>query len=301
VSDDPRWASVGLLPARDRPRPRAGKIAGPGELEATLSRRDGWARGLLARKPRLGRPEEGPWYDALDDAYPTVRATLEDALSGTEDLGLVTQGAGLVWFWYYRGRMHEGARWVEAAAALFTGPEGLGIRFIRASMTMLLGRIDEAIALLAAALAEQPQPDDLALPHSLIVAAASCWTSNNWELCRIIGNRAAPLVEQLGHPDLQLVAEAVRCVPTLGSSDPDELAALASRATEIHARAVAADNICATWMLCAVRNIIALINQDPDAGVLWTERVTPPPAGSARAARGSTSRPWPTSSSCAET
>ncbi|MGE3287364.1 MAG: BTAD domain-containing putative transcriptional regulator [Pseudonocardia sp.] len=246
------------------------------ELGSTLGRRDGWVRGLLGRRPALGRPEEATWYDALDDSYATVRATLEDALTGTPDPGLAAQCTGLMWFWYYRGRIHEGARWVEAAAARLPGPDGLVARFVCAATTMILGRVDEARSRFAAALAEElPSGDEHLAPlaECLVTAAAACWTTNSWELCATLNDRAAPLVAALGDPDLELVAEAMRCVPGLGSTDPVELADLAERATAIHTQAVATDNICATWMLCAVRNIIALITRDPVAGVLWTERV----------------------------
>lgn len=38
-----------------------------GETDAALARRARWVRDLLAARPRLGRPEEVAWYDALEE------------------------------------------------------------------------------------------------------------------------------------------------------------------------------------------------------------------------------------------
>jgi hypothetical protein len=88
-----------------------------------------------------------------------------------------------------------------------------------------------------------------------------------------VNDRVAALVARLDDPDLDLVAEVLRCVPRLTATDPTELAALADRAASVYERAVELDNVCAAWMACGVRNIIALLTRDPEAGLLWTERI----------------------------
>ena len=170
-----------------------------------------------------------------------MRATLEYGLTGPVDPALVTEGAGLLWFWYDRGKVHEGARWLEAAVRhAHPGPDGLAVRVARATALMLLGQ-------------EAPARPVAGWSRPLLGCAASAWTLNRGDICGAVSDRAAPLVAAAGDADLDVIAEVVACVPGLGATDPGELVALAERAAAAHERAVALDNVCATWMACAVR------------------------------------------------
>jgi pentatricopeptide repeat protein len=88
-----------------------------GETAASLERRDSWVRQLLAARPRLGDPSEPGWYDAIDDTYSIVRATLQTAVRPDPDLRLLRLGSQLIYYWYYRRRVIEARHWLEDVLA----------------------------------------------------------------------------------------------------------------------------------------------------------------------------------------
>ena len=71
-------------------------------------------RALLARRPRAGTAAEPAWFDELDDAYDLIRACLQEQVRTDGDPELVRLGAELTSYWYYRHRLMEGGRWLQA-------------------------------------------------------------------------------------------------------------------------------------------------------------------------------------------
>ena len=67
----------------------------------------GLVLGVLAARPPLGRSAEADWYDLVEGNWPVVRATLDDLLTGPPDPRALRLGAELLWFGYYRTRVHE--------------------------------------------------------------------------------------------------------------------------------------------------------------------------------------------------
>ena len=255
-------------------------LAAAGEEAATLALRDAWVRGVLAARPRLGRPEEAGWYDLVEESFPIARATLDDLVAApTPDPRALRLGAELVWFGYYRTRVHEIDRWLEHAVP-HTGPEGpdgLTVRFAHAAARILLGDLEGGRPLLVDALtrleALEPAAVHSSLAEVVLTAAGSCWTHNAWDLVARSTTGLAHAAGGLLDPDVALVLDAMTCAAGLGASEADELDALTARTSAVHERALARDNVCATWICCAVLNIVALLTRDPDAGVVWTERL----------------------------
>lgn len=257
-------------------------LAASGDEPRTLQRRDAWVLGVLAARPRLGRSEEADWYDLVEQNHPVVRATLDDLLTGTPEPRALRLGAELVWFGYYRTRMHEIGRWLDRAAPYAgTDADGLAVRFARAGARILLGDLDGGAPLLRDVLGHLDALDPAAAdPASLramlelaFAGVGSAWTHNDWALLGHGCGHLAPAAAALGDPDVTLVLEAFASAADLGGTDPRALADLTERATAIHARAVARDNVCAIWVSCAVNNIVAQLVGDPDAGITWTERL----------------------------
>ncbi|MGD9525713.1 BTAD domain-containing putative transcriptional regulator [Pseudonocardia sp.] len=242
-----------------------------GEREATVARRDRWVSGLLARRPRLGRPEEAAWFDTVEQAYPTVRAALEQVLAGPPDPERVRQGATLAWFWYYRSRVHEGERWLARAVdQVGDGPATAIARLALATLRMIEGRLDDGRAVLAGALADVdavPGEHRAQLVEAMVGAAGGAWTQRAFDLVGTVCDR----LPETDDPDLEVVTAAIRCVPAL--ADTAALDELAARTVLVHDRAVACDNSCARWMTCGVLNILALFTRDADAGLLWCPRL----------------------------
>ncbi|MDD7938989.1 BTAD domain-containing putative transcriptional regulator [Actinomycetospora lutea] len=257
-------------------------LAASGEEARTLARRDAWVRGVLAARPRLGRAEEADWYDLLEENWPVVRATLDDLLVDDPDPGSLRLGAELLWFGYYRTRVHEVSRWLERAVrSAGTDADGLTVRLVRAGARILLGDLEGGGPLLRDVL---PLLDTLdlavegreglrALVEVGVGAVGSAWTHNAYDLVARGCVSLSRVAAALGEPDLDLVLDAMACAEGLGSTDHRELADLAERATAIHDRAVGRDHICATWVVSAVNNIVAQLLEDPEAGIPWTERL----------------------------
>lgn len=235
---------------------------------------------LLRNRPRLGRPEEASWYDTVDDIYPAVRASLQSFLAQPDDHEALIEGAALLWYWYYRTKVHEGERWLqEAVAVAGAGPPSVLIRMAHAAALFLLDRSTEGRRVLESALLELDAAADgehiLAVPMDrltevMVGTAGSIWTVNDFPLMRQMIRRLV-LVEQVANdPDLKVVVAGAACASRLDSED---LAAVARDARGVHNRAVAIGNLCAIWEACAVLNIVALLTSDAEAGLLWTDRV----------------------------
>jgi predicted ATPase/DNA-binding CsgD family transcriptional regulator len=61
------------------------------------------------------------WYARLETEHDNLRAALEWAISHCRGDIAARLGGALWFFWYVRGRYHEGLRWLESALALDTG------------------------------------------------------------------------------------------------------------------------------------------------------------------------------------
>ena len=74
-----------------------------------------WVEDLLDRKPRVGTNAETGWFAEVDDNLAALRATLQDALvERPHPVGAaITHRLSL--FWYYRGMIIEGLRWLRLA------------------------------------------------------------------------------------------------------------------------------------------------------------------------------------------
>ncbi|HVG97222.1 MAG TPA: DUF4062 domain-containing protein, partial [Chloroflexota bacterium] len=95
------------------------RLESAGELPP-LQRRHAAAFLALAQtaEPQLTEPSRWVWLDRLEREHDNLRAALEwcAAPGGDADAGLYLAGA-LIWFWYRRGHLAEGRRWLEAMLA----------------------------------------------------------------------------------------------------------------------------------------------------------------------------------------
>jgi predicted ATPase/class 3 adenylate cyclase len=87
-------------------------------------RHAGWFRDLAERAgPHLTGPEQRRWLDELSREHDNLRAALRWAIDA-EESGIALRTAGALWrFWYARGHLEEGRRWLEAALGLPSSPE----------------------------------------------------------------------------------------------------------------------------------------------------------------------------------
>lgn len=243
-----------------------------GERDTVLARRDEWVTQLIGRRPRLGRPEAGSWYDDVESNYPTVHATLNDALNaGHTDL--LAQGSGLAFFWFFRSRAIEGCNWlakVVSSGQLRPGSHNELIvklrlaggqlvtyrpALARAYLTTTLARVDERAAENTNSLAE-----------ALVCAAGGAWASQAFDLLDAI-NETLHRVASHGDHHIQLFAAAVNCVATRPSDTEDELA---RRVESLYGEAMAHGNLVAAWFLALKR---CVLSSTPAATLAWTQKV----------------------------
>ncbi|MDP8909304.1 MAG: tetratricopeptide repeat protein, partial [Chloroflexota bacterium] len=88
-----------------------------GEVVAARQAHTAWCLALAEEAvPRLTGPEQGTWLARLEMEHDNLRAALATSLTDQRDTHL--QLAGVLWrFWYMRGYLSEGRRWLEQALA----------------------------------------------------------------------------------------------------------------------------------------------------------------------------------------
>jgi predicted ATPase len=64
-------------------------------------------------RPELKGPRQTEWFDRLENEHDNLRAALSWSLEGGEGETALRLVGGLWWFWYKRGHLSEGRRWLE--------------------------------------------------------------------------------------------------------------------------------------------------------------------------------------------
>jgi predicted ATPase/DNA-binding CsgD family transcriptional regulator len=124
------------------------------------------ARNYLAlaeeAKPRLTTAEQMRWLDLLETEHNNLRAALRWSLQ-IEDVETTLRLVGALWrFWYVRGHLSEGMRWLDRALDLEGGDPALRARVLRGGgeLSHSQGDLDRAQELCQEALAMSSQLGD---------------------------------------------------------------------------------------------------------------------------------------------
>ena len=80
-----------------------------------------------AAAPELTGPRQGPWLERLEAEHGNLRAALQWALDQESGETAVRLAGALSRFWYIRGHLSEGRRWLEAALTGWSQKEPGGI------------------------------------------------------------------------------------------------------------------------------------------------------------------------------
>jgi len=91
----------------------------------------------------FGRPGHGAWFDRLEREHGNLRATLGWLLERGDAVGALRLAGSLAHFWYVRGYLIEGRRWVERALAVapIDDAQAAPIAALRASLLVGAGNL----------------------------------------------------------------------------------------------------------------------------------------------------------------
>ena len=258
------------------------------DVEAAEELRDSWLMHLVAAQPRVGRPEQRSWLDALRRDLPTVRATLSRHLtSGSGQTGafLVTH---LLPLWYYEDLLEEGVRWAEIATTLATthDPIGVSVRLALASMLAMRSQADRSRRLASDALAQvsaaetgfrfkgQRQPltavEQVQFAELLVAAATAFSVTRDADLMR----RLLSFVQRtrLDEVDVDLGLTCAAACAIVEVVEGRSSATL-ERAESTFLSAAAHGNSVAAWLSASSASAIALARRDSTLGQIWSRRV----------------------------
>ena len=248
-------------------------LAAAGEDEQTLARRDAWVAGQLDQRPPLHHVA-ATWCQDIDDAYPTVRATLHRMLSDRTSPGTLAPLAKLTIYWYLRNRTQEGDHWLALAAARPAADQAdaIDIQIALVAHALLRGRTDLAAAPLARLreLAPSCPPDRVAdVANAMAAASLAASSRGETEYVAALCTAVLTICAHNDDPGLALLSDAVTSLRHL-SADP---AASLQRAEALYARSIALPQLIAAWTAANVGVAAARDLRGGAAGLAWISRM----------------------------
>ncbi|MEV6923444.1 BTAD domain-containing putative transcriptional regulator [Dactylosporangium sp. NPDC051485] len=119
-----------------------------GDLDATRAR---WLRYYVAfataAEAELRGPLQARWLRVLDGEAANLRAAADQAVTGGHPRSALRLVDALAWYWFLRGRLGEGRRWMRAALAASAGapevPERVRVAAWETGFAFLLGDVDD--------------------------------------------------------------------------------------------------------------------------------------------------------------
>jgi hypothetical protein len=227
---------------------------------------------LVNSRPSAGAEDALHWHAQIDANHDTVAAVLNEHLLERPSPAGVHLVGQLAEYWFYRGRVAEGARWLEAALRQVETPPfdralvGLALAYIHA----LRGRTDLSLGLVRDALSlSRPaaQPDLHAYAYGLVAAAWCVWVNQDPAL-DFVDEDVRRLAQ--GDPVLELWADVLTAKNALATDGP---AAVSARAAGLIERAYALGNHSAAWLAAWLDVLCTLLMGQAAAGQVRLEQV----------------------------
>lgn len=247
-----------------------------GTAASAVASRHAWILELLGRRPPIGRADTHGWYDEIDDNFAAVRATLQHTLVDEPDPLAGYLLSRISNFWYYRTRMVEATRWLELAVPAPEGTDPTDARMVELSLAGLYGmrgRFDLARPLIADATDHFGRfpLDRLAdvIEHFASLALVAMLHQEH-DLIAVLDNAVQVAAGRYPSEGLHLVAESLACITGLQSVPIDTSRA---RADDVYQRSVADGSLLAAWLACTAQTVVARLNEDPQAGIVWSDRL----------------------------
>ena len=246
---------------------------GDAGTEQAAGRRDQFLIDAVVARPRMGLPGETELHDRVDDDVAALRATLHRTLIDRPSWGGVSLAAGLGLYWYYRGRMIEGSRWVERALAHLELARPVDAAILHSSVAALcvllgdLGASRPHLDALAAAADRATGEDLLFIGDECAALLAPAFPFASADLLGELARRATEIADRTGDANSALLARAasLRAHPR----DAGEQLALAAA---LHCDALTSGNRWAGLMSAGDAVRACLADDNVDAALEWSQR-----------------------------
>jgi len=241
-----------------------------------IDRRDTWVQELIAGRPRLGRPAERGWLAAVDDDLVAVRSTLQHTLVERPVPAGMRAVGGLIMYFYYRGMVIEGSRWMERAVGIVdrATPSDRALALLAlASARMIAQRVELARPDLVAGLAavRQASSDDaITLGETISMVLAALGLAGNEALLRMTTASLAELASRSGDPGLALLVDLGSMLGDLASPLPRPQ--VAEQSADLWYRAQDLDDHFTSRLTSGTVAILALGAGRLEEALLWSDR-----------------------------
>ena len=154
----------------------------------------------------LRGPRAHDYFDAIADDHDDVRVALERLIAQRCDPELGAKASlALSRFWFDRGHVHEGATWLEAAAAANELPAELRVRVLHGLATLVRnhGDYERAFELFGAALAGlRGTGDPVSIGKALATYANAARMTGRYQLAAAAATEAYDVFSTTGDPYL---------------------------------------------------------------------------------------------------
>ena len=241
-----------------------------------VERRNTWVRELIAERPRLGRPAERQWLAAVDDDLVAVRATLQYTLAERPDPVGVSVVSGLAMYWYYRGMVIEGTRWMERAVEIAdrAGPSDQALAHLSlAAARTMAQRLELArprILTGLAAVRQSPPDNTIRLGETIASVLAALGLARSEPLLRMTTESLSELASGSGDPALALLVDLGGVLADLASSLPRPQ--VAERSAALWYRAQDLEDHFTSRLTSGTVAILALGAGRLAEALLWSDR-----------------------------
>ncbi|HXP56128.1 MAG TPA: BTAD domain-containing putative transcriptional regulator [Streptosporangiaceae bacterium] len=241
--------------------------------QLTADRRDQLLVDTVIARPRMGLAGEAEFHDRMDDDLAGLRATLRRTLIDRPGPGGLTLAAGLGMYWYYRGMMIEGSRWIGLALAHLDQARPVDAAILHSAvigLSVMLGDVTGTrphLDAMAAAADRATGHDLLLIGDEFAGLTAPAFGVAGPDLLGELARRAAEIAERTGDGHSALLARIAA-----HRAHPADAGTALAEATALHADALGSGNRLAGWMSAsdAVRACVAA--DDVDGALEWSRR-----------------------------
>ena len=173
-------------------------------------------------EPRLRGPDQGAWLERLESEHANLRAALRWLLDDGQPEAALRLGSSLGRFWYVRGHLSEGRRWLEEALAVGGADPMERARALRIAATLAhyLGDLDRAEELAEEGLAlSRERHDERGIAGSLAALALAARSRGRYDESRRAYEESVAIVRRLGERSQLGEALAGLCAAAIQEGD----------------------------------------------------------------------------------